>query len=143
VLKVVQVFSSKKMAKDLSRRHPDRGPDYWARYFIPGWIIRPPQDFGKTAKDLSRRHPDRGADYLAEYSIPGRIIRPPQDFSETAKDLARRHPGMGPDYFTGYFIPGQIIRPLKNLEEKRLRAQLGVTQEPGRIIGPDISLRAR
>jgi hypothetical protein len=76
VLKVVQVFSSKKMSKDLSRRYPDRGPDYSAGYFIPGRIIRPPQDFGETAKDLSRRHPDRGPDYLAGYSIPDRIIHP-------------------------------------------------------------------
>jgi hypothetical protein len=81
-VKVVQDFSSKKTAKDLSWRHPDRGPDYWARYFIPGRIIRPLEDFSKTAKDLSRRHPDRGPDYLAGYFIPGRIIRPPQDFFE-------------------------------------------------------------
>jgi hypothetical protein len=37
----MQVFSSKKTAKDLSWRHPDMGPDYWARLFIPGRIIRP------------------------------------------------------------------------------------------------------
>jgi hypothetical protein len=49
---------------------------------------------------------------------------------------------MGPDYLAGYFIPGRIIRPLKNLEENQLRTQLGVTQEPGRIIGPDISFWA-
>jgi hypothetical protein len=61
-VKVVQVFSSKISAKDLSRRHPDMGPDYLAGYFIPGRIIRPLQVFGEMAKELARRHPDMGPD---------------------------------------------------------------------------------
>jgi hypothetical protein len=59
------------MAKDLARRHPGMGPDYLAGYFIPGRIIRPPQDFSETAKDLARRHLGMGPDYLAGYFIPG------------------------------------------------------------------------
>jgi hypothetical protein len=80
-VKVVQVFSLKKMAKELSRHHPDMGPDYWAGLFIHGRIIRPPQDFSKTAKDLAWRHPGMGPNYLARLFIPGRIIRPPLKFS--------------------------------------------------------------
>jgi hypothetical protein len=35
---------------------------------------------------------------------------------------------MGLDYLAEYFIHGRIIRPPKDLEEKGLRTQLGVTQ---------------
>jgi hypothetical protein len=40
------------------------------------------------------------------------------------------------------FHSGPDNPPPKDLEKKRLRTQLGVTQYPGRIFGPDISFRA-